>query len=186
VAPVPPAPATSTADVHAVPPPPRWAVWCAWAVPLTIVPSAVWRVSTLFTDDRGVLGAFTGGGWYLVLLSVLSMALGLLTVGLVRPWGEVFPRWIPVVGGRAVSARGASRTAITGGAVLILITIYFAAVHLWAPSFRMPVWVGDDTPHPVPGWSILRYYVPLIAWGPLVVAVARDYRARREAAASGR
>jgi hypothetical protein len=84
-----------------------------------------------------------------------------------------------------VSARGAARTAITGGAVLILITIYFAAVHVWAPSFRMPVWVGDETRHPVPGWSILRYYAPLVAWGPLVITVARDYLRRRETAASG-
>lgn len=182
--PVPPTPMTPTADDVGAGPPPRWAVWCAWAVPLTIAPSAAWRVWTVFTDDRGVLGSVTGGGWYLLLLSVVSMALGLLTVGLVRPWGEVFPRWIPFVGGRVVPARGATRAAVTGGTVLILITIYFFALRIWGdPSFRVPVWIGDDTRHPPPGWSILRYYAPLIAWGPLVIAVARDYRRRRATSA---
>lgn len=31
--------------------PPRWAVWAAYAVPLCVLPSALWRLSLVFTDD---------------------------------------------------------------------------------------------------------------------------------------
>jgi hypothetical protein len=44
----------------------------------------------------------------------------------------------------------------------------------------MPVWIDTGGPlHPVPGWDILRYYLAMVTWGPLVVAVACDYRSRR-------
>jgi uncharacterized membrane protein YjgN (DUF898 family) len=86
-------------------------------VPLTILPSAIWRSSMLVTDDRGFVHAFTGGRWYLMLLSVLSMSLGLLTVGLVRPWGtssRVGSRswaagWCPRTGQRKWRSRAARR-----------------------------------------------------------------------------
>ncbi|MCF2434810.1 hypothetical protein LV779_08895 [Streptomyces thinghirensis] len=41
----------------------------------------------------------------------MSEALALLTLGLVRPWGEVVPRRVPLLGGRPVPvmARRSSR-----------------------------------------------------------------------------
>lgn len=45
--------------------------------------------------------------------------------------------------------------------------------------FEMPVLILADQPaRPAPEWPILRWYLPAIAWGPLVIAVARDYRRR--------
>lgn len=57
-----------------VPPPPRRAVWSAWAIPLLVLPSALWRAGKAFDDARG-LSAVTDGGWYLLLLSVLALSL---------------------------------------------------------------------------------------------------------------
>lgn len=159
--------------------PPRWAVLGAWLVPLLILPSAIWRTSVVLRDDRGVLLAVRDGGWYLLLLGVLSLSLGLLTVGLVRPWGEVYPRWLPVLGGRAVAVRRIARIAVAGGVALIVLTgwtIFFNAVH----PFRMPVLVGNDAERSAPDWTIMRLYLPMVLWGPLVIAIARDYRRRHQ------
>jgi hypothetical protein len=35
-------------------------------------------------------------------LACVAIAGAVLTTGLVRPWGEIFPRWFPVIGGRRV------------------------------------------------------------------------------------
>lgn len=165
-----------------VPPPPRWAVWCAWAVPALILPSAVWRVSVVAGDPAGFAAAVAAGGWYLVLLSVLSMTLGLLTVGLVRPWGVVLPRRL---GGWEVPARFAARVGIGGGVALILLTTWFF-VFVTVRPFAMPVLIDTGGPaHPRPGRDVLGWYAPLVAWGPLVIAVAVDHGRRRIRGAAG-
>jgi hypothetical protein len=166
-------------SVHpAVSPPPRWAVACAWLVPLAVLPSAIWRTSAVVTDPAGFFRATADGGWYLLLLSVASVALGFMTIGLVRPWGVVYPRWIPLVGGQRIPVRAVARIAVTGGAVLIALTVWFFVFNVTRP-FEMPVLILADQPaRPAPEWPILRWYLPAIAWGPLVIAVARDYRRR--------
>src|SRR6185437_3163555 len=42
-----------------------------------------------------------------------------LTIGLIRPWGERFPRWVPVVAGRPVPIAVA---AVPGGLVAAVVT----------------------------------------------------------------
>jgi hypothetical protein len=63
----------------------------AWVVgiPLGISESLLRQVRTEMIGAAGGLASVAIGG-------------AILTVGLVRPWGEVFPRWMPVVGGRRV------------------------------------------------------------------------------------
>ncbi|RZT79277.1 hypothetical protein EV382_2475 [Micromonospora violae] len=155
-----------------------WAVWAAYAVPLCVLPSALWRLSLVFTDD-----AVTR--WYMLLLSVLSMGLALLTLGLVHRWGQRVPHWVPRLGGRRIPARPVVRAAVTGGWLLVAVCVYF----LLNQRFHLVQsgWVGiggDEPAHPPPGWEVFRFYAPLLAWGPLVVAVATDYR-RRAAMARG-
>jgi hypothetical protein len=148
--------------------PSRWAVAAAYAVPLCVLPSAIWRLT-----------APTGStvGWYVTFLSVLSMALAILTLGLVHQWGQRLPGWL---GGRPIPPRAVTRLAITGGLLLVAICAYFflnQAFHLvdrgWSPAAMQ-----DAVVHDRPGWDILRYYVPLVAWGPLLIAVALDHRRR--------
>lgn len=50
-----------------------------------------------------------------------------LTLGLIRPWGEVFPRWMPSLAGRRVPIAAA---AVPGG--LIAVTLIFSAVPMLA------------------------------------------------------
>ncbi|RKN32326.1 hypothetical protein [Micromonospora musae] len=163
-------PTDSTRTSAAAPSP--WAVWAAYAVPLCVLPSAVWRLSLLFTDDAA-------STWYMIFLSVLSMLLALSTLGLVHRWGQQVPARVPLLGGRSIPARPVVILAMAGGLVLVAITVYFVLNQMFHFVPRGWAGVGSDEPaHPVPGWEVLRYYVPLLAWGPLVIAVAADYRRR--------
>jgi hypothetical protein len=35
--------------------------------------------------------------------------------------------------------------------------------------------------HAPPGWEVLRWYLPLLLWGPLLLVITRDYRRRHRA-----
>jgi hypothetical protein len=160
----------------AVAPPPRWAVAAAWAVPACVLPSAAWRTVTAFADDVSLARE----GWYLLLLSALSLGLALLTLGLVRPWGERLPGWLPVLGGRCVPARLAVGVASTGATLLIAVCLYYLLNSAFQFVPRGPVLVGGDAPvRPPPGWRVLICYAPMLLWGPLLLAVTMDYRRRR-------
>jgi hypothetical protein len=152
--------------------PAPWAVWAAYAVPLCVLPSAVWRLSLLFDDDAV-------SPWYMLVLSALSMGLAVLTLGLVHRWGQQVPQWVPGIGGRRVPARPVVRIALVGGWLLVALCLYFFLNQRF--NLVQSGWVGiggDEPAHPRPGWEVFRYYVPLLAWGPLVIAVSTDYRRR--------
>jgi hypothetical protein len=97
-------------------PSPRWtspaaaARWGRWGVVFAVVPPltyATTRLAWVFGVPLGIsesllrevrtemIGNAAG---------LASVAIGgaILTVGLVRPWGEVFPSWIPILRGRRV------------------------------------------------------------------------------------
>lgn len=111
--------------------------------------------------------------WGLVLSSGSWLGV-VLTLGLVLPWGETFPRWMPVLAGREVPVAAA---AVPGGAVAALLgfaavpmllgapqmsvadLIVFAVTFpcwLWGPALALAVWgyvghrrrVGADDPAP--------------------------------------
>jgi hypothetical protein len=163
-------------------PRPRWWITAAaYAVPLCILPSAAWRMHLVIdTWARQQDNACMQGGGieiYLTFLSLGSFALGLLTIGLVRPWGEIFPRWIPVVGGQVVPVRGVTAIAGTGAALIGLLVAYF----LLNQQFQFVE--GPLKPLPpgchVPDFDVLVWYVPLVAWPPLLALVTWDYHRRR-------
>ncbi|GAA1031780.1 hypothetical protein GCM10009557_28150 [Virgisporangium ochraceum] len=146
-------------------PPARWAVAAAWAVPLCVLPSAVWRVSLLAEDDIRM----DAEGWYLVTLSVVSVGLAVLTLALVYP--------VPV------PARVAVVPAVTGGLLLVAISVYVGLNAVFGFVETGPVLIGpeesDAVRRPEPGGPVAVAYLPLLLWGPLVLAVARDRWRRR-------
>ncbi|WP_141746805.1 hypothetical protein [Streptomyces agglomeratus] len=76
---------------------PRWAVLAAYAVPLVTLPSGLWRIALVAGLPVASDPVRTGWGvLYVLTLTAVSEALALLTLGLVQPWGEVVPRWIPL------------------------------------------------------------------------------------------
>lgn len=173
---------------------PTWAKIAAWAVPFTTVPSITWRL------EGAVDGLVSGGNacfepastplgekiYIVALLPIVQLSLALLTLGLIRPWGEVFPRWIPGVGGRRVPIAFAVGLAMFG--VLALSVMILGQLggermldELWAALGRDHPPGGSELPAGCekPGWEIMRWYVPMILWPPLLFAVTMHYLRRR-------
>ncbi|MFF3072391.1 hypothetical protein [Kitasatospora sp. NPDC057936] len=164
-----------------VPPAPRWARFAAKVAVLSTVPSGLWRIAFGFGAPVGFSGATAAAfdahqpGWgtvYCVVLSLLAEALAFLTLGLVRPWGLVVPRWVPLLGGRRVRPLAAVVPALLGSAILTDLgaTALFGG---WARNLA-----EADSPHGVAAVVMTLAYLPLVAWGPLLGAVAIDYARR--------
>ncbi len=97
-------------------PVPRWASVAAHLVAFTTLPSALWRLPLVFGFSMGALEPSGAPvhvtGWesvYILGLSVVSEAAALLTLGLVKPWGERAPQWFPLIGGRRLRPVGRHR-----------------------------------------------------------------------------
>jgi hypothetical protein len=174
---------------------PRWARIAALAIPLTVLPSSLWRIAVCTfhapITRSDLLSHVTSSGlpgvplWlYVILLSIASELLAFTAVGLVSTWGEVVPRWIPVLRGRRVPTLSAVIPAALGATVLTLLWTWVAV----AMSLGLRI---DGRPQtqlsPVsftdwPGLVAVAAYAPLLLWGPLLAAVAVAYWRRRHGA----
>ncbi|MEV7774954.1 hypothetical protein [Kitasatospora sp. NPDC086791] len=163
------------------PPAPRWARLAAKAAALSAVPSGVWRIAFGFGVPVGFNGATAAAygehqpGWgtvYCVVLSALTEALAFLSLGLVRPWGRVAPRWIPLIGGRRVQPLAAIVPALLGSAILTVLGTK-ALFGGWARNLADP-----DSPRGLAAVVMTGAYLPLVAWGPFLGAVTVDYARR--------
>jgi hypothetical protein len=163
---------------------PTWAKVAAWAVPLTTIPSITWRMVTvaggLVSGDNPCVLPATPLWERVYLLAVLPSAqlgLALLTVGLVRPWGEVLPRRLPLVGGRRVPVAAAVGAATTGA--FALLTIFGLGVVLDLLGVQREPLVPLPPGCAPPGWDVDRWYLPMLLWPPLLLAVTWHYLRRR-------
>lgn len=163
---------------------PRWAVWAAHAVPLALVPSSVWRIAQGFGVDVGFTGQlaedFAAPGWitpYVIVLSLVTEGLALLTLGLVRPWGERLPRWLPLVGGRRVPIPAAVVPAMLGATAVTAVTVIGAVFWNGPENNGSP-----EAPQGLAGLVMTACYAPLLLWGPLLAAVTVSYHRRRRSA----
>jgi hypothetical protein len=161
-------------------------------VPYTVLPASLWRIAVCTFHvpiGRGEIGSGIAPSGvpgvpielYVILLSVVSELLAFTAGGLVSTWGEVFPRWIPVLRGRTVPTFAAVVPAILGAAVLTL---------LWtgvAVSFALGMRIngqplGSDSVLSFDDWKgvvAVIAYAPLLLWGPLLGAVTISYWKRR-------
>ncbi|MFD4020358.1 hypothetical protein [Streptomyces sindenensis] len=151
----------------------------AYAVPLTVVPSSLWRIPSAFDDGIGF-----GERLYVPSLSIVSELFAFTAIGLVAHWGEVFPRWVPYLGGRRVPRWAAVVPAAVGATVLTLVfTVLSIVTEIRGTTIR-----GDELPADFPGeaggWEAAWYsvcYAPLVLWGPLMVVLTVAYHRRRRA-----
>lgn len=157
-----------------VAPPPRWAVRAAHLTTLVVLPSGLWRIAMVLGfpagySEQGFVPFETPGAkaWMLT-LSVVCELLAFLTIGLVRPWGEAVPRWVPRVGGRTVRPAAVVAVAAFGAAAL---TVLWADVPWW---WTYPHEDMTHMGHLVVG----LLYLPLVLWGPLLAAVTVSYHRR--------
>jgi hypothetical protein len=158
---------------------PRWARVAAYVVPLLTVPSGLWRLA-LALDVPGMPdpGQPAGQRLYMVFLSLLAEGLALLTLGLVQPWGEVLPRWIPLLGGRPIPPLAAVIPAALGAAAVTTIVAY-AAYNAFVRGMI------ENLGTPGQQRMVVACYAPLVAWGPLLGAVTVAYYRRRRGGGPG-
>lgn len=160
---------------------PLWAKIAAYAVPVCVLPSALWRFYFLAAgpDPKCVVPGPWWEPFYIASLSIVSFGASLLTIGLVSRWGEVFPAWLPVVGGRRVPVMLAVIPASIGAVVLLFLTLwptinsyirYFTPV---IPEGCVLPWEGEY------GWVVVAAYAPVVLWAPLLALVTFNYYRRR-------
>ncbi|MGW1295220.1 hypothetical protein [Streptomyces sp. NPDC002533] len=179
----------SVADAHAPaaalsPPVPRWAESAAKAVPWCVLPSGLWRVAAIIGMAFGWLegGTSVAEEAYMLALTVVSELLALLTLGLVRPWGEILPRRLPLVGGRRVPVAAAVVPAALGALAVTAVCLYFLLntfVFHYQPEPLIGTGDKDPSGAMSTGWVLALSYGPLLAWGPLLGAVTYAYYRRR-------
>ncbi|MFI1786782.1 hypothetical protein [Streptomyces rubiginosohelvolus] len=155
-------------------PPPRWAVRAAQLITLLALPTGLWRLAMVcgfpsgYTEAGFVPFDTPGSKLWMLTLTVACELLALLSLGLVRPWGETVPRWIPVIGGRPVRPLAAVVPAAAGALAL---TAIWAAMPLW--------WTYPHTDMTPTGRLLVGViYQPLVLWGPLLGAVTVSYHRR--------
>lgn len=90
-----------------------------------------------------------------------------LTIGLIRPWSEVFPRWMPGLAGRRVPVAAA---AVPGG--LIAVTLIFSAVPMLVMFGEQGLVDGIVGALTFPCWY----------WGPALALAVWGYVAHRAGA----
>ncbi|QXJ23369.1 hypothetical protein AGRA3207_004513 [Actinomadura graeca] len=181
-------PAPSVSDLPDLPDLPRWARWTAHASALAPLPSGLWRIAMAAGVPVGFDQAWLQearmpgrGSVWPILLSLVTECCALLALGLVRPWGERVPAWIPFAGGRRVPPPAAlipawcATAILTGfGAAFAIKIVRVLGGHGSDPSF----------PEGTAAWVMSATYVPMLAWGPLLGLTAFAYQRRRRAAAA--
>lgn len=168
----------------------RWAMRLAYALPLLLLPSCLWRLPFALHFEMGqVQDLGMPPYWvsipYVLGLSVLSETIAVLTIGLVRGWGEVAPTWIPVIGGRRIRPLAAVVPAVLGGLIL---TLLFADVPIGDGRRLIPYGIVDTVGYTNDAWQALATVciAPLTAWGPVTIALGIAYYRRRTARWPGR
>ncbi|MCG6499936.1 hypothetical protein [Kitasatospora sp. A2-31] len=162
----------SAADV---PLPSRLAVRYAYASAISatvgFIPlHAVWALGIpLWADeDRFRDWYAAGGGPYLSVLSGMATMAGVLALSLVRPWGLVFPKWVPLVAGRRVPPRSLAAVAFTVAVFLLLYTV-------WAAALSVVQW---NEPGIFSRWVVVYGIPQFLVWGIGLLVAAKSYRSR--------
>ena len=151
----------------------RVAVWVAMLVPLVYAATRwLWAAGI----PLGLTEEFYQEGvavrlWQIgAALATLAFAGSLLSFGLVRPWGEVFPRWLPVLGNRRVPP---ALVIVPAAIVAVLVTT--AGLMFVRFAFTGDFRLGS---HPVTlreNWGALAPELLWPLWGVALAAAALAY-----------
>jgi hypothetical protein len=138
----------------------RWA-W-ALGVPLGVT-SEFLREEARETPDIWLAGA---------MLASVAVCGAMLTLGLVRPWGEVYPRWIPYLRGRPVRPR----TAVVPGS-LVAILVFTAGLH--AIRAQLLGYYPENSGLGEDNWGTTAPGLLWPVWGAALAAAVLSYHLRR-------
>jgi hypothetical protein len=144
----------------------RWGFWATIVAVICPMPYALLRYTWLLPNpigfDADELRAEPGMRLFGLGLGTIALAAGLVCLGLIRPWGEIWPRWVPWLAGRPVPMKavvipgGIAATVLCLGS-LPMITMFAAEGMDWETIkllliFPFPVWGASV------GLATLAYY----------------------------
>ncbi|WP_049571844.1 hypothetical protein [Nonomuraea sp. SBT364] len=157
----------------------RYAVAVAVAVPVVY---AVTRFGWLLGVPVGISDEFLA---YIAEITPIGAGLGavgllgaLLTLGLVRPWGEIWPRWVPFLRGRPVPARLPAYAALVAALPITSAGLMYVRKKISGEQVGPPG-AGDEL-----GAWLPEMLWPL--WGAALAVAALAYLARRRDPAHAR
>jgi hypothetical protein len=154
----------------------RWATAVAAAVPLVYAATrGAWALGIpLGINEEFLRQGQTEGTWGAgASLAAVAVAGSLLTLGLVQRWGEVVPRWVPLVGGKPVPPALA-----VVPATLVAVLVTNAGLTFWRKTLLGTTvfsLTGGD-------WAALLPELLWPLWGAALGAAALAYSLRRRAA----
>ena len=122
----------------------------------------------------GILGVPAGAA-YLLILVLLAVLGGVLSLGLISPWGLVYPRWVPLLGGRRVPPWFPLTPTVLGSVLLVGYALTLPVqlpraiaeagpgdpFTLTGALVGLPVLLAWTVALPVAGWSYYRRTRPV-------------------------
>ncbi|MFI7066501.1 hypothetical protein ACIBL3_36275 [Kribbella sp. NPDC050124] len=115
----------------------RWGFWATIVAVLCPMPYALLRMTWLLPNpigfDADELNAEPGIKLFGLGLGLIALTSGIVTLGLIRPWGEVWPRWIPIVAGRPVPPKAAVVPGAVAATLLLVASASLIGL-LWTPD----------------------------------------------------
>lgn len=149
----------------------RWGRWITYVAIIAPLFYDITRLAWLLGIPLGVSGELiqsmkeTGAIWAGAGLAFVSIGGAILTHGLISPWGEVFPKWIPFAAGKRVPP---AMAIVPAGLVAVLITVTGMQV---VRDFK----ISDTTPD----WGAITPLLLFPVWGIALGGAAVCYYYRR-------
>lgn len=176
----------------------RWGRWLTYLAALAPLPYALCRLGWalgipvgvdpayfrhVVLDNPTISAMFIPTAW---VFGALSLGGGLLTVGLIQPWGERFPRWFPFLGGKrvpislAVIPASLVALAVTVAGFIFTFSFFVVILHLTPPD------TVQLDPRMI--WGTVGPMLLWIPWGVALglASIAYYYRRRGRCAHCGR
>jgi hypothetical protein len=146
----------------------RWGTVAAWVAAVIPALYALVRISWALGIPVGITPEFlhdmqqTGVVWAGLGLGLFALTGSVLTIGLTRQWGEIFPRWMPLIGGRRVPIRLA-----TVPASLVAAFVLSASVSLFTGEGSAELLDGTGLAARLPMmlWPVWAVALGVAAWG---------------------
>jgi hypothetical protein len=159
----------------------RWGKWVtvvAIVIPVGYATTRwAWALGIPLGVSEALLVQIGSYVWMGAALGTLAIGGAVLTAGLVRPWGEVFPRWIPGLRGRRVPIWMAVIPALLVSVIVTSAGLMFQRLGLTGTfAANFPGNAGD-----IAAW-LPELFWPL--WGAALAAAAIAYWLRRRGVCS--
>lgn len=161
----------------------RWATYVAVCVPIVYALTRyVWALGIPLgiSEELYRQGQAVGLWLFGAALATLAVIGAILTLGLIRRWGEVFPRWLPIVGGRRVPL---ALAIVPASLVAVLVTN--AGLMFWRMTLAGGFVLGDVLLTLEGSWAALAPELLWPLWGAALGGATLAYYFRRRGRCPG-